>query len=96
MVAVPSLSITTGQTGNFASRLTRYAPQAAAQAANGHAAQRGISEASTANGARIVIASIAPISQRDGRNSNRQGADAFDERMQFRIFSDVVTEEPAP
>jgi hypothetical protein len=42
------------------------------------------------------MASITPINQRDGRNSNRQGTDTFDERMQLGILWSFIAEKPAP
>ncbi len=61
-------------------------PMTTASIDTGHATQRDIAEASTAIGTNTDKASIAPISQRDGRSSNRQGTDAFDHRMQFGVF----------
>lgn len=82
--------------GRRASRTESHSPQAHAAIANGHAIHAGISERRTENGASTAKAAMAPISQRDGRSSNRQGADTVDKRMQFRIVRGAVTEEPAP
>lgn len=75
----------------------------AATAASGQAAVRGISLASTANGASTDNSSKAPITQRDGRqgircgpDSGRKLADALDERVDRGIGRSLVAEEPAP
>ncbi len=88
MVALPSASAstTTSRIGWALSRHAMRSPMTTASMASGHAAQRGIAEASTAIGTNTDNASIAPISQRDGRSSNRQGTDAFDHGMQFGVF----------
>lgn len=73
----------------------------AATPASGHAALRGISLASTANGASTDISSSAAITQRDGRQatwwrSGRKLADALDQRVERGIGRGLVAEEPAP
>ena len=86
MVALPSASTTSSRIGWVFSRHAMRSPITTASMINGHATQRGIAEASTAIGSSTDSAKIAPISQRDGRSSNRQGTDAFDHGMQFGVF----------
>ena len=62
----------------------------------GHAIARGISLASTEQGDSTANASNAPITQRDGRHSRRQGADVLDERIECGIGRGFMAEEPAP
>ena len=73
----------------------------AATPAIGQAASRGISLASTANGASTDSSDKAAITQRDGRQamwrcSGRKLADALDERGERGIGRGLVAEEPAP
>ena len=56
----------------------------------------GSSEASTAQAPSTPRPASALASQREGRHSNRQGADAFDERLEIDIGCGFVSEEPAP
>ena len=78
------------------SRHACQAPYASATTASGHAAMRGISDASTAKDAAAASTSNVPISSRDGRHSRRQAADVLDERVECGIGCGVMAEEPAP
>src|SRR3546814_11131905 len=70
-------------------------PQAAASAASGQAATRGISLCSTENGARIASRISAPVDQREGRHSRRQDADVLDQRVEGGIGGSLWAEEHA-
>ena len=52
--------------------------------------------ASTAHADSNASRSCAPITQREGRHSRRQGADALDQRVECGIGGDFMAEEPAP
>ena len=74
--------------GDLDSHRARHRPKARAEKASGHAAGRGISEASIENAARIPSNTNAPITQREGRHSSlppsalvggRQLTDVLDE-----------------
>src|SRR5690554_7013812 len=67
-----------------------------ASSASGHAAARGISDATTANAARIDSTSSPAHSAREGRHSVRQREDALDERPELVIGDFLVAHEPAP
>ena len=64
--------------------------------ASGHAASRGISLPSTAQGASTASNRCAPINQREGRHSRRQGADVLDQFVECGIGGGFMAEEPAP
>ena len=73
-----------------------HPPQASAANANGHAAQRGISETRTENAANRPRQSSAPINQREGRHSSRQLTDPLDEWCECVMRTLLVAHEPAP
>lgn len=80
-----------------------------AASAKGHAAARGISEASVANPASAPSTAKPATSSHEGLRANlradasagavaagRHGADAPDERIECGIGSDLMAEEPVP
>ena len=82
--------------GRQCSRRASHPPYPAATTASGHAIARGISLASNEQAASSPSAISAPITQRDGRHSRRQGADVLDERIECGIGRGFMAEEPAP
>lgn len=71
-------------------------PYPAAMIASGHANARGNSLESTAQADSNAISSCAPITQREGRHSSRQGADVLDQCDECGIGRGFIAEEPAP
>src|SRR5690606_5627487 len=78
------------------SRAARHRPCTSAAAASSQAAGGASSLASTASGAARASISSAASSQRDGRQSMRQGADPSDEGFEFGVIRTFVAEEPFP
>ena len=78
------------------SRRARQPPYPAVTIASGHAIARGISLANTEQADSSPSAISAPITQRDGRHSRRQGADVLDERIECGIGRGFMAKEPAP
>ena len=62
----------------------------------GHANARGISLANTEQADSSPNTISAPMTQRDGRHSRRQGADVLGERIECGIGRGFMAEEPAP
>ena len=92
----PAGWITIDSIARRASLRARQLPHASAANASGHAAMRGISDASTENAAAKASSSNTAINHRDGRHSSWQGTDALDERVECGIGGDLMAKEPAP
>src|SRR5690606_31733496 len=101
----PAPAITSSRRTFRASRQASHAPCAEAASASGHAAVRGISEASTAKAAASPSASSTPTSSGDARSpsrqpvastAGRQGPDALDEGVEFGMGGVLMAKEPAP
>ena len=72
------------------------APAAADASATSHATPAGASDDSEETApSKPSIASDA-ASNRDGRHSMRQGAELFDQRLEFGIVGALVSQDPAP
>ncbi len=82
--------------GRWRWRLASNAAQPIAASAKDQATPRGRSEASSENGASNASDHAMAPTQRDGRHSMRQGADATDKRRDFDIGGSLVAKEPAP
>ncbi len=103
--AASPAAITMSQAGLPASRYALNSPDTKAANASGHAAARGISEASTANGASNANATRIALRRREGRQATlppsllargREGANRLDERIEFGICGTFMAEEPLP
>lgn len=64
--------------------------------ATGTDTMHGSPDTSTDSDARIPSASIEPARTRERRHSRRQGADAFDQELDFDIAGGLVAHEPVP
>lgn len=67
-----------------------------ASTARGTDTGTGNSDAITANAASHPSACNIAASQREGRHSRRQGADAFDQCLDFVIVGFFVAHQPVP
>ena len=71
-------------------------PPSRAAAASIQAAAGGNPDTRTDNAPTGPINAKPATSQREGRHSSRQGADAFHKRLEIDIVRGFVSEEPAP
>lgn len=96
-VAGASLAgITILEPGRPSSRFASQPPCRTARSATGTDAGQGSSDAMTAIAASTPNTSNAAARRREGRHSRRQGADAFDQDLEFVIVGDFVAHEPVP
>src|SRR5690606_16071948 len=92
----PSAVNSSWRIGRRHSRWVSHAPCTKAAATISQAAPAGSSLAATATGPSRARSTRAPASQREGRQSMRQGADPPDERFEGGIIRAFVAEEPFP
>src|SRR5688572_29508772 len=97
MVAAASFGgMTISDAARRLSRPASHPPWKIAAQASGTATGQGNSEAITAMAASPPSARSTATRTRDGRHSRRQGADAFDQGLDFDIVGTLVAHEPVP
>jgi hypothetical protein len=95
-LTAPSAAISSSRRGRRASRRASHSAQAADAGANTHHPPTGNSDHHNDSGTSRASADNAATSQRDGRNSSRQGEDALDEGIEESVVGTLIAEEPAP